>query len=47
MADINVPLKRALDGPGPQHKVQGQEELEFTEGKDGKWKVRFVFTWSR
>lgn len=45
MADINVPLKRALDGPGPQHKVQGQEELEFTE--DGKWKVRFVFTWSR
>ncbi|MBP1971570.1 hypothetical protein J2Z83_003721 [Virgibacillus natechei] len=40
MADLNVELKRALDGPAPQHKVAGQEELEVTEGSDGHLHVK-------
>lgn len=35
MADLNVNLKKTLDGPGPQHKVAGQAAVEFSEGSNG------------
>lgn len=40
MADINVNLKRALDGPGPQHKVKDQTAFEFSEGSNGALHVK-------
>src|SRR5690625_2337191 len=42
MADIYARLKTTPNGPGPQHKVEGKTEFEFTEGKDGKLNVRDV-----
>lgn len=40
MADINARLKRALDGPAPQHKVAGEDALEMTEGSGGHLHVK-------
>lgn len=40
MADINARLKRALDGPAPQHKVAGEENFQVTEGSDGQLHVK-------
>lgn len=42
MADIYARLKTTPNGPGPQHKKEGINEFEFTEGKDGKLNVRDV-----
>lgn len=42
MADINARLKRALDGPAPQHKVAGRSEFEVTEGTNGALHVNVV-----
>lgn len=42
MADINRELLKALDGPGPQHKVRGQEALEFSEGSDNALHTKIV-----
>src|SRR5699024_8510779 len=35
MADINDKLKRAIDGPAPQHKLPGRDVFEPSEGSDG------------
>lgn len=42
MAEINARLRRALDGPAPQHKVDGKDSFEFTEGSDGAQHIKIV-----
>lgn len=42
MADLNKRLLRTADGPAPQQKVAGKNELEFVEGSDGAQHIKVV-----
>ena len=42
MADLNKRLLRTVDGPAPQQKVAGKNELEFVEGSDGAQHIKVV-----
>lgn len=40
MADINARLIEATNGKAPQHKVEGENRFEATEGSDGRLHVK-------
>ncbi|WP_077325795.1 hypothetical protein [Virgibacillus siamensis] len=40
MADINASLKTTLNGKAPQHKIEGQNAFEFSEGSDGALHIK-------
>src|SRR5699024_7255237 len=40
VADLNKRLLRTVDGPAPQQKVAGKNELEIVEGSDGAQHIK-------